>query len=333
MKATPYQPGAPTQRFPHMLRLPRAWYPICLSKAIKTGKVMGINAFNAGWAIYRGRDGRVGVLHHQCAHVGADLSQGFVSGAHLACPLHHWRYNRQGETQMSGPYRKCTPRQLLSLPVVERWGLIFVFLGREADYPLPNFTDVPESVSSSIFTSDYPAPYQMVGLNGFDEHHLGPVHGRKLLSPATITTPSNDEIVIRYQAQIKGDRFRDKCLRRLGAQTVDISTHCIGGSLLFFRHHQYDCTAVFGLLPLEEHKTRLFIGLHRPHRQHGIKWIKRLSLSVQKAFVMHFVRDDLKALMNSRYQPEGLVADHDRTMIAWRHHYDQLPLFDPEDSP
>ena len=322
------------QKHPESLQdimdLPRSWYPLCLSKEIKKGQVKAIHAFNVKWAVFRGDDGRVAVMHHQCAHVGADLCQGFVSDNHLVCPLHHWHYDRNGIHRTSENNILCQKKRLLALPVEERWGMVMVFLGRHADYPLPHVQEGVKLLSAPVFIKDYPAPYQMVGLNGFDEHHLGPVHGRQLLAPAEIDVISDREIKISYKARVAGDNFRDRLLRKIGAGSVHIGTHCIGGSLLFFRHHKYDASVVFGLLPLSENRTRLFIALQRPDNG-ALRILRKLAMRIQRIFVINFIRDDFSALMHSRFAPEGLTPEKDRTMYAWCEHYRKLPLFDLED--
>ena len=65
---------------------PNGWYRIAESADVPIGKVVEVSALGKVFAVFRGEDGRVGILDAYCPHLGANLTvRGKVVGSCLVC--------------------------------------------------------------------------------------------------------------------------------------------------------------------------------------------------------------------------------------------------------
>ena len=115
----------------------QSWYALCKSSDVPAGAVIGRNFLDGRVAIYRGIDGMVHVVSAYCAHIGADLSLGTVSGNALRCAFHHWEYDADGTCIRTGigdppPARAC----LFRFPVTEKFGVVWAFNGEQPLFEL-----------------------------------------------------------------------------------------------------------------------------------------------------------------------------------------------------
>src|SRR6185295_9768449 len=129
--------GIPTVRdFP---RYPASWYLVCKSRELKRGALKR-SIFGREIVLFRGESGKVIAMDNRCAHLGADLSQGPLSGDTIACPFHGWRYDASGRC-VEIPAGSAIPpfaRQAV-YPIEERHGLVFIFNGSQPLFRLPFF--------------------------------------------------------------------------------------------------------------------------------------------------------------------------------------------------
>jgi 3-phenylpropionate/trans-cinnamate dioxygenase ferredoxin subunit len=68
-----------------------AWHRVASLSDLKEGEVIDARAGDAQVALCR-VDGRVHALDDMCPHAFAQLSQGFVEGNEIECPLHGARF-------------------------------------------------------------------------------------------------------------------------------------------------------------------------------------------------------------------------------------------------
>jgi nitrite reductase/ring-hydroxylating ferredoxin subunit len=82
---------------------PNGWYRVCGSGELKKGQVLAITCCGREMVAFRGADGRAGVLHAFCPHLGTHLGHGgTVQGNNLVCPYHSWEFDADGTN-------KCIP--------------------------------------------------------------------------------------------------------------------------------------------------------------------------------------------------------------------------------
>lgn len=292
---------------------PAAWYPFCLSSELKRKKVIKVRAFGRQWVAFRNESGEAFVMQRYCPHMGVDLSRGKV-GASLVCPLHNRKF----------PESSCD-QQRDGLPILletnERAGIIFVFPGERASLPFPD--DISAGCQSFLATYDYPAPFQMVGMNGFDVHHLGVVHKRELTEAATVEIKDEICISIHYKAAISGNNFRDRILRFFNFDSVDICINSYANSILFFDHKKIGAQTLLCLLPVEKNRTRIFLTTILVNKASSLKNHLKCYL-IQKS-IIKFLKQDFDPLWESRFMPEGLTLPEDEMAILWHQHYDDMP--------
>ncbi|OPC79665.1 vanillate demethylase oxygenase subunit [Embleya scabrispora] len=98
--------------------------------------------------IYRDTAGRPVCLSDLCAHRGAALSGGWLAGDCVVCPYHGWEYRPDGATTRipaNQPGRGIPPKARVdAYPTVERYGLLWVFLGDLPEQERPPIPHWPE---------------------------------------------------------------------------------------------------------------------------------------------------------------------------------------------
>lgn len=106
-----------------------AWYYVARSRDLLEGKTLEVRVGTRTVVCYRS-SGKVSALDPHCAHMGARLVGGKVDRGELVCPLHGWRYRSDG--QVAGG-KAC----VRSWPVIERFGAVLVFNGKQPLFEPP----------------------------------------------------------------------------------------------------------------------------------------------------------------------------------------------------
>lgn len=111
---------------------PDFWYPVALSRSVRSRRVVATAFAGERIALYRGESGAVHALEDRCAHRQVPLSMGVVEGETLRCCYHAWAYRGDGRISQI-PYLSQgdarPPRGVRGYPVREAYGLVFVFPG------------------------------------------------------------------------------------------------------------------------------------------------------------------------------------------------------------
>jgi nitrite reductase/ring-hydroxylating ferredoxin subunit len=157
----------------------QTWLPVCLSRDVPRGTVIGRGFLDGRIAIFRGDDGVVQVVSAYCAHVGADLSCGDVVRNELRCAFHHWRYDVDGRCTATGIGDRPPPSaRLFRFPTCERWGIVFAFNGTQATWSLPEFPfPEDELVLITEPLPELPCDPWVVCANTPDIQHIKVLHG------------------------------------------------------------------------------------------------------------------------------------------------------------
>lgn len=189
---------------------PEGWYRLLDASDLTRGQLREVDALGELFTVFRGEDGKVGVLDSYCPHLGANFSHGGkVVDNCVQCPFHLWKFDAAG-TCKEIPSIKCeqVPQSLRakSWPCVEKYGMIFVFYswthatGASAD---TNATSGPISppyeISDKIVLSDWrhvgsysrevDMHLQEFAENSVDFQHFQPLHGRMRLPFTNIPIP------------------------------------------------------------------------------------------------------------------------------------------------
>jgi len=180
------------------------WYPVCLAEELTNDAPMRVQILGLRFAAFRDSAGNARVLADTCVHRGGSLGKGKVRGDRLACPYHGWQFDGDGKCRhipVLGESSALPARAKVdSYPVVERYGIVFAFLGDlpEAERPPPfeiEEWDQPGWRASGLVIFDLNAYFERSIENGLDPSHNEFVHdlqGNVKFRPETVTIDSTD---------------------------------------------------------------------------------------------------------------------------------------------
>ncbi len=136
------------------------------------------------FVLFRDSRGAAHCLSDVCVHRGGSLAHGKRKGDCVECPYHGWQFNGDGvctRIPSMGPDAKIPARAKVdSYPVVERYGLVFAFLGDLPEAERPPIMDIPEfgkegwRETYQVFEWDF--DYKRSIENGIDSAHNEFVH-------------------------------------------------------------------------------------------------------------------------------------------------------------
>ncbi len=108
------------------------WYTAGLSSDVGDAPVRR-RMLGQDFVLFRDTGGKVHCLADTCVHRGASLGLGKVKGDCIQCPYHGWQFGGDGACRKIpslGAKAKIPGRARVdSYPTVEKYGLIFAFLG------------------------------------------------------------------------------------------------------------------------------------------------------------------------------------------------------------
>ena len=132
----------------------RYWLPALLSQELAEpdGAPVRLKLLGERLIAIRDSAGRLGVMDEFCAHRGVSLWFGRNEEGGLRCPYHGWKYDINGQcTDVPSADEGsdfCKRIKLKSYPLVERGGIIWIYMGQpEHQPPLPEweFATVPDA--------------------------------------------------------------------------------------------------------------------------------------------------------------------------------------------
>jgi 3-phenylpropionate/trans-cinnamate dioxygenase ferredoxin subunit len=100
-----------------------AWHPAAEASAVGDNQVLGVTVAGVPVALYR-LEGEVYATHDVCTHEEALLSEGYVDGGCVECPLHQARFNIKTGAAESAP----ATEPVKTYPTKVEGGRVFVDL-------------------------------------------------------------------------------------------------------------------------------------------------------------------------------------------------------------
>lgn len=312
-----------------LLSFPASWYPLCRSTDLKPKQVIKQNAFGLPLAVFRTASGKIGAVHSECVHMGADLARGRVSGERLQCPLHEWEYSSSGLCEHI-PAVSAVPARArqMSLTCIERYGMVFGFLGGRPTFEYPLFENSDHDLYSAPYVMDFDTPYQVLAANSFDSQHFSTVHHRKLLEPPTLNSCSQHHLSVDFRARVEGEQFHDRLLRRIGVDVVELSAHCWGGNNILAYNARTNARILFTILPVTDKRTRVYI-LNVMPKQTAPRMprpLRRLTLTFMHQMTIAFLKSDIAVMRDLQFKLGVLLKDADHVFIQWVKYWKALPL-------
>jgi nitrite reductase/ring-hydroxylating ferredoxin subunit len=299
---------------------PRSWYLLCRSAEVREGQVISRDFLGMPVVIFResggGGEGDVHALAAHCWHMGAHLGKGKVVGDCLRCPLHHWEWDgtgvcramfgrRGGGNGGAGHGADGAARQL-SLPVVERFGVVFVFNGPEAIYDAPSISNAHDAELRSAVGRpvEVACPWEALVTNGFDVQHLESVHARGLHEPAVVERLDPWRMQLRYVSRVTGDGVADRAMKWLSSDRIRVKVTCWGGTVVTVESEagRSRSNLMLGVLPTGGASTRV-TPVFAVRRQSGRALLEVARLAVTRWLFRSFIMKDVAALAEMRWAP------------------------------
>jgi len=301
---------------------PKSWYRLCASRDIDRTP-FARTVFNRRFVGYRNSNREAVVMDATCRHLGADLGLGKVVGSCIECPFHGWKYGSDGRCR-EVPGATSAPDFAVQqvFPCQERHGSVYFFNGLEPTFPLPFFIDeVPQnyrSIDPRGFTAS--CSWYMVNAHAFDVQHFLSVHGRRLLEPLQVDTPSPFARRSSYLAEVLGEKYSDRFLRWVINDRVRITLTIWGGTFAVVTGDFGQRKSRFFVIsePLSDGHTRCEVIVFTPRISSRIVGpvAERLMLHIRRWLTTVYLRDEHSGLGSPRYNPLSLT-ENDHEMVKY----------------
>ena len=159
------------------------WYPAVESKNLAE-QPLKRRMLGQDFVLWRDQDGKAHCLSNTCCHRGGSLGDGLVADSCVQCPYHGWRFNGDGQcvrVPSIGMNAKPPGRARVdSYPVMERYGMVFCFLGDLEESERPPLLQIPEwgeeGWRPTLQYFEWNVDYKRAVENGIDPAHNEFVH-------------------------------------------------------------------------------------------------------------------------------------------------------------
>jgi phenylpropionate dioxygenase-like ring-hydroxylating dioxygenase large terminal subunit len=291
----------------------QCWYPVAIASSLGKGERFGTDFCDGRIVVYRGQDGVAHALSPYCPHMGADLSVGDVVGNDIRCAFHHWQLGGDGVcTNIPSGDRIPKAACVVSFPLVEKHGLIWVFFGKTPTYDVPSF---PESITSrNVIWRPFEVPLSgkltvepwVFGTNLFDFVHFRVVHGIEGFDPEVET----EGTTMKWTAdlphptvgvmQVTAEMWGTNAALSYGARGEAASAHIAGGTYMGSEGTKYFMT----------------IGAEVNGNGDDALRMAEESLDAQQALHTTLINEDLPVMNSLRLGDDHLVGS-DRKLAQY----------------
>ncbi len=149
-----------------------------------TDRPVKVRMLGQDFVLFRDAGGKAHCLSNTCVHRGGSLGGGKLHDGRIACPYHGWQFEGDGRCARipSLGFDANIPARARvdSYPTVERYGLIFTFLGDLPEEKRPNILEVREwgqpGWTCLPVTFDWPVNVTRSVENSLDAAHVEWVH-------------------------------------------------------------------------------------------------------------------------------------------------------------
>ena len=194
------------------------WYVAATSTEV-THKPLARTICNEPVVLFRTVGGEVGVLEDRCPHRRVPLSRGWVKGEVIQCAYHGSQFGRDGVCT-GIPSQNVIPKENFaarSFPVIERYGMIFIWTGDAAladESLLPDFSQHTDGKHAAVHGYHYmKGNYLLIVDNLLDLTHLPYLH------PGTLGAVNPDGWFHHQDVTVEGDVVKTSRAIRNSDQT------------------------------------------------------------------------------------------------------------------
>lgn len=143
--------------------MPFGWFQVAWSDEIPAGGATPLFAFDRHLVAWRDESGAAHVWDAFCPHLGAHLGvRSRIEGNEVVCPLHGWRYDRDGSL-VDIPYSNRLNRRasLRTYPTVERNGTLLAWYHPNDESPMWDVPELPEFGQGGGFSEVFRRKYSL----------------------------------------------------------------------------------------------------------------------------------------------------------------------------
>jgi phthalate 4,5-dioxygenase len=159
------------------------WHPVALSSQLPAPDCnpLRLGLLGERFVAFRDSSGQVGMLPELCMHRGASLALGRVEEGGIRCLYHGWKFAVDGTILETPNHADCRFRERIkarAYPVVERSGLIWSYIGKQADQPpfrVFAADEVPPENRLNL-RINLKANYLQLWEGGLDSSHVSTLH-------------------------------------------------------------------------------------------------------------------------------------------------------------
>lgn len=277
------------------------------------------------------------MLYRFCPHMGTDLANGCIIENCVRCPLHHWKFDKNGIRAESG--FGDSPQQPVKtqyLPVQEKYGIIFAYWGRNPEFQPPTLPDSLNLLYSNPITMQLNNSYVAVILNAFDVQHLTAVHNRIIDGEITFNNESIYHLGIKFSLRVSRKKLLDSMLIMSGMGSSEIQYNCWGGNYLIVQNPTTKFCAVMILQPSErvdESKLFLVVATSIASKNFINAFITKQKLRIMRFFAVSFLQQDVRILKNMRPVLGLSSPEKDIGAIKFWDYFQKLPRFSISQDP
>lgn len=176
-----------------------AWYAAAASHEVRQ-ELLARTLLDESLVLFRTGDGLARALLDRCTHRFAPLSMGRLCADKVVCPYHGMEYDGTGAcTRIPGQERIPAQARVNAFPVLERYGLVFVWMG-DPDLADPSLlVDIPEYDAPDWGISRgyaaFGCNWRLITDNLIDPAHTTFVHQRTIGNDAGADIPLHSELI------------------------------------------------------------------------------------------------------------------------------------------
>lgn len=314
-----------------------SWYCVGKVSDIDAKNIISAQIGNQQLILFRTKNGKIHCLDAFCSHMGLRLSTGSVVEDKVRCKFHHWSYNGQGEVFDSGCKKLTSHKNLNSYPVEVRYGLIWIWAGKEAHYPLPWHPDLHDGNFDYLIGELYSRPSHphISLLNALDVQHVNTVHALELkVSAKHHEAPDQSFIHYDFEGKFLTDSKSGRRNALLSGGGYKFSVRYSGATVgylkalegirLFGKIPFPPIYATFGYRQIEKNKTIIQPVFLTPKRSGFIGRIKSfLHLKLTEMIYNKLKNEDGEIYENIRFTPN--LTSEDDNIIQFIGHVNRLP--------
>ena len=174
--------------------LRNCWYVAALSSEIET-KLTALRILDENIVLYRTESGDPVALEDSCPHRRLPLSKGRLLNDNIECGYHGLQFDRSGQCVAAPTQDRIPPSAFVrSYPVVDRWGLLWIWTGdpdladESSIIDIENY-DNPDWKITNGDALTFACNYQYITDNLLDPSHVAWVHRTSFAAPGTDKTP------------------------------------------------------------------------------------------------------------------------------------------------